>query len=88
MSGTIKLRPENVDVRESGRGKFTVDIVAGSHAQVADESTAVGGNDSGPRLMIVLAGLGACTAMTIRMYADWKGIPLKERCSASQSPQG
>ena len=71
-------RPEIVDVRESGRGKFAFEIEIGPNTIMADEPDSLGGNDLGPRPHeLVLAGLGACTAMTLRMYADRKGIPLK-----------
>lgn len=72
------VRAEIVDVRESGRGKFAVEIAVGPNTLVADEPEALGGNDLGPRPHeLLLAGLGACTAMTLRMYADRKGIALK-----------
>ncbi len=71
-------RPETVAVRESGRGKFAFEIDIGPNTIIADEPESVGGNDLGPRPHeLVLAGLGACTAITVRMYADRKGIPLK-----------
>jgi putative redox protein len=67
-----------VEVVTSGRGKFAVEITVGEHLIVADEPAAVGGNDLGPAPHdFLLAGLGACTAMTLRMYADRKQIPLK-----------
>ena len=69
----------SVEVKESGRGKFAVDISVGPHTLIADEPAAVGGNDLGPTPHdFLLAGLGACTTMTLRMYADRKGIPLKQ----------
>jgi len=52
-------------------------IVAGKHQFLADEPKSVGGTDLGPSPYQFLAtGLGACTTMTIRMYARRKGIPL------------
>ena len=78
MAGTEAVRAEAVAVRESGRGKFTIDIDVGPNHLVADEPRESGGDDAGPRPHeFVLAGLGACTAMTLRMYADRKGIALK-----------
>ena len=53
-------------------------IVAGHHVLRADEPVSVGGGDTGPDPYgYLLAGLGACTAMTLRMYADHKGWPLE-----------
>lgn len=60
-------------------GAFRTDVVVRSHALVADEPVAVGGDDLGPTPYDLLAaGLGACTSMTLRMYADRKGWPLEE----------
>ncbi len=65
-------------VSESGKGKFTQNITIGNHTLIADESVAAGGNDLGPSPYgFLLAALGACTAMTLRMYADFKKIPLE-----------
>ncbi len=66
-------------VTRTGSEGFRTDIRAGRHALVADEPTSVGGEDTGPTPYdLLLAGLGACTSMTLRMYADRKGWPLEE----------
>jgi putative redox protein len=67
-----------VVVRETREGKFTQLVAAGRHLVRADEPVAGSGLDSGMSPYdFVLAGLGACTSMTLRMYADLKGIPLE-----------
>ncbi|MGB1040285.1 MAG: bifunctional alpha/beta hydrolase/OsmC family protein [Flavobacteriales bacterium] len=56
-----------------GNSGFTCDIKVGNHLLTADEPESVGGNDFGPSpYEYVSSGLGACTAMTLRMYADRK----------------
>ncbi len=68
---------EGVVVRETGLGKFQSMVIAGHHRMIADEPENVGGFDSGPSPYDFLAaGLGACTVMTLRMYADHKQIPV------------
>jgi len=75
--------PRNVQVTETGRGRFQQAIRVGPHQLVADEPVSVGGLDSGPNPYdFLLAGLGACTAMTVRMYAERKAWPL-ERVSVT-----
>lgn len=70
--------PGLVIVRETRRGRFDQEIITGRHRLVADEPVAAGGLDSGPGPYdLLLASLGACTSMTIRLYADRKGIPLR-----------
>lgn len=66
-----------VVVSETGWGPYQQAVAAGPHRLVADEPASVGGKDSGPTPYdLLLAALGACTAMTMRMYADRKGLPL------------
>jgi uncharacterized OsmC-like protein/alpha-beta hydrolase superfamily lysophospholipase len=68
---------EGVLVAETGNGKFEQSIIAGTHRYLADEPVSAGGNGSGPSPYdYLLAALGACTSMTIRLYADLKKIPL------------
>jgi putative redox protein len=68
-----------VRVTESGEGVFTQDVRVGSHRLKADEPASVqGGRDLGPSPYdYLLAGLGACTAMTLRMYANLKKLSLE-----------
>jgi len=67
-----------VTVTEIGDGKFAQAVMAAGHRLIADEPLAVGGQGRGPGPYdLVLAGLGACTSMTLRMYADRKGWPLQ-----------
>lgn len=66
-----------VVVAETREGRFTQAIAAAGHALRADEPQSAGGLGSAPGPYdLLLAGLGACTAMTIRMYADLKKLPL------------
>src|ERR1051326_1839079 len=70
--------PRSVVVTETRAGKFQQTIRVGRHTLVADEPVAVGGLDSGPGPYdLLLAGLGACTAMTLRLYAERKQLPLE-----------
>ncbi len=75
--------PGRVLVRETREGKFTNQVIVGRHVIRVDEPLAAGGLDSGPSPYdLFCAALGACTAMTLRSYADLKGIPL-ERISVA-----
>lgn len=68
---------DGVVVRETGASKFQQEIAVGKHRMIADEPVSAGGEDSGPGPYdFLLAGLGACTSMTMRLYADRKSIPL------------
>ena len=83
-----------VHVQETRAGKFQVQVAAGGESFFADEPAAMGGLGSGPSpYELVAAGLGACTCMTLRLYADLKAWPLERvtvsvahEKDASQSP--
>jgi uncharacterized OsmC-like protein len=61
-----------------GGATFVQEIVAGSHRLTSDEPVAVGGTDAGPTPYgLLLASLGACTSMTVAMYARRNGWPLE-----------
>ena len=65
-------------VQETGEGKFQQEVTVGRHRLLADEPRNVGGLDSGPGPYdLLLAALGACTAMTVRLYAERKVLPLE-----------
>ncbi|MDH6196975.1 putative redox protein [Mycobacterium frederiksbergense] len=67
----------DVTVAETGTGTYTQQITVGRHQLTADEPVPIG-DDAGPNPYdLVLAGLGACTSMTVRMYANRKGWPLE-----------
>jgi putative redox protein len=69
--------PRQVVVQETRHSKFQQTISVGPHRMVADEPLAAGGEDTGPGPYdFLLAGLGACTSMTMRLYADRKSLPL------------
>ena len=74
----MTAQPGTVVVAETGQGKFANAIsVGGRHSLLADEPADYGGTDTGPTPYdLVLAGLGACKTMTMRMYADRKNFPL------------
>jgi len=67
-----------VTVTETGTGTYTQQITAGHHRLLADEPQPIG-DDAGPSPYdLLLAALGACTSMTLRMYANRKGWPLEQ----------
>ena len=68
-----------VIVAETGEGSYTQAVTAGNHTLTADEPLDKGGLDKGPNpFEFLLGALGACTTMTIRMYADRKGWPVEK----------
>jgi uncharacterized OsmC-like protein/pimeloyl-ACP methyl ester carboxylesterase len=70
--------PGTVIVRETGKAKFQQKVISGKHSLIADEPIDVGGLDSGlSPYDLLLAALGACTSMTLRLYAEQKKLALK-----------
>lgn len=70
--------PREVVVRETRNGKFQQMVSVGRHRLLADEPVAAGGDDTGlAPYDLLLAGLGACTSMTMRLYAERKALPLE-----------
>src|SRR6201997_2699158 len=73
------IAPGTVLVAENGQGLFGQDLLDGRHALIADEPVSAGGRDAGPGpYELLLMSLGACTSMTLRMYAELKGLPLRK----------
>jgi putative redox protein len=71
------LQPGEVLVRDFGAG-FMNEVFTASHKMVADEPVTAGGTDRGPDPYgLLLAALGACTSMTLRLYAQHKQLPLR-----------
>jgi putative redox protein len=74
----LVTEPEGQVIVRGGHQGYAQQIVAGHHALISDEPEKVGGTDTGPTPYdLLLASLGACTSMTLRMYADRKKWPLE-----------
>jgi putative redox protein len=77
-SETTDTGGDGVVIRAPAGGLRT-EVSVNGHSFVADEPVALGGTDAGPTpLDYLAASVGACTAMTVRMYADRKGWPLDD----------
>jgi putative redox protein len=73
-----KIEPGRVLVVSTGAGPFEQRLLDGRHVLTADEPADVGGSDAGPGpYELLLMALGACTSMTVKMYATRKGWPLE-----------
>lgn len=74
-----KLRGDKTVAARLGDKGFTTEIMVRHHSITADEPVSIGGNDFGPSpYELLTSGLGACTAMTLQMYARRKKWDLKE----------
>lgn len=74
---TEATREVVVGERRDGSSRYRQEIEVGTHRLVADEPASAGGTDAGPApYEYLLSALGACTAMTLRMYAEMKHLPL------------
>jgi putative redox protein len=80
MGDLAELPPPGIVlVEDNEAGPFAETVRSGQHVLRADEPAANGGNDSGPDpYSYLLAALGSCTAMTLRMYARQKKWPLEK----------
>lgn len=75
---SLKIGPGDTLVVERGTGKYANAINANGHLLTADEPKSFGGDNTGPSPYdLLLSALGACTTMTLRMYAGRKGLALE-----------
>ena len=66
-------------IARAGASGYRTEITVEQHTIIADEPVRDGGTDQGPTPYdLIVAALGACTAITLRMYADRKGWPVEE----------
>jgi putative redox protein len=71
--------PQAQVIVRTGQARYHTEILAAGHSLVADEPESAGGTDTGPTPWgLLMAALGACTTITLRMYADRKEWPLRE----------
>jgi putative redox protein len=79
MSNFPPLRANKTVTVRSGHLSYAATIQSGNHILVSDEPVEYGGSDQGPDPeKLLLGSLGACTAITIKMYAERKAWPLEK----------
>ncbi len=79
-AGPVRVHPVHgtVIACEHGPGRFTLEVLAGPHRLLADEPREAGGDDRGPNpYELLAAALASCTVMTLRLYADRRGWPVR-----------
>ena len=77
MTRELTVAPGTVVVTETGEGLFRQHLLDGRHRLLADEPVGLGGDDAGPNpYELLLMSLGACTSMTLRLYARRRQWPL------------
>jgi putative redox protein len=77
--GEAKRPAEGEAVVRTGRAHYHTEILVGRHRLISDEPEETGGADTGPEPFgLLMSSLGACTTITVRMYADRKEWPLEE----------
>jgi putative redox protein len=73
----MHANPSSLTVSENGLGPYQQTVSAGRHTLIADEPLDAGGDDAGlAPFDFLLAALGSCTSITLRMYAQRKGLAL------------
>src|ERR1039458_7568525 len=78
VKASARSDDETIVIDETKAGTFQVKVTAGSSTFLVDEPAAVGGLGSGPDPYDLLrAAIGACSRMTMRLYADRKSFPLE-----------
>ena len=74
-----ETHPSRLTVSENGAGRYQQTVRSGRHELKADEPVDAGGEDAGlAPYDFLMAALGACTSMTLRMYAERKELPLRQ----------